>query len=156
MTAEALVPPSLPFDAQMPAAQVRERYAAMLREWADDAEPDELRLMREQFDMLTTAAELMEGRTPRQVRERARLLFRCDDCGGRAVAWVVVTQGRPLFIGEAGKGRAVVLALDVSGWAAPTFRCRKRAHRLTSEQVAQVSRHAGGPAEIRLTHTDMP
>lgn len=76
------------------------------------------------FDTFDALRRASAGRTHADIRSAASLTVRCDDCGGRAVAWVVWVDGRPLFIGDRGAGIASVLLLDVPGFAPPRFRCR--------------------------------
>jgi hypothetical protein len=110
---------------------------------------DERELMMAQADALETIEALSQLCPPPEMRKRAALIIRCEDCDGRAVAWVTWIQGRPLFVGEYGKDAVMVSLLDVELFAAPWFRCRKRSWRL---RAVEDLPGPGAPGVSRRVH----
>ncbi|GAA1911380.1 hypothetical protein GCM10009737_11010 [Nocardioides lentus] len=104
--------------------------------------------------MFEAAEALLEGRSPREVRKRASLLVRCQDCGGRVIAWVVWLQGRPLFLGEDSEpSYAVVSLLDDDNFAWPRYSCRRRSFQMGVEVHMSAIPAPGAPSvECRVRH----
>jgi hypothetical protein len=118
-------------------------------EATDDEDRD---LMMANALAIEAIAELTKLHPPAELRRRAALVIRCDDCAGRAVAWVAWIRGHPLFVGEHGQGKVMISLLDEDVFAAPTFRCRRASWRLLS--LDDLPGPGAAPATRRVTHSD--
>ncbi len=109
----------------------RTAYAREVAYYRAD-EPEHLTMAAAQNAMFEQAHSLLSGRTPREIRKTAAFVIRCNDCDGRAIAWIAWVGGRPLFMGNEDRGgkRAVVSLLDEPEFAAPDFCCRKATYKL--------------------------
>lgn len=151
MTYENVRPPSIRWNVNAKAwpesdFDQERRLVASLSDTAEDRE-----LLVGNVDTLEAIHRVTHGRPAGAFRSDAALVVRCDDCGGRSIAWVVWTAGRPLFIGDRGGGKASVALLDVAPFARPTFRCRKVRWSF-SWPLSDVPGQGARRAEVRVEH----
>lgn len=152
-----VLPPEMKWDVTPSSAEDSRRMNAEMVQWHREHQPEDLAVITTQAAIFEAADAALAGRSPREVRDAAVVVMRCDDCRGRAVGWLSWTSGRLLFMGNkdsAGKW-AVVALVEEEGWAAPDFACRRVTFRLGYDvPLVDIPGPGGVPVIWRLRHAD--
>ena len=134
-----------------------------LDEWIDGATPprsddaraaafaEQMRVFRVFIDRVLTDAEraeavavsaLASGLSERELRERAALVIRCQDCHGRVIAHVTWLDARPLLWTSQGRREPERSWLDDGTWGATAW-CRVREYVLHYAMLRAATPLAG-------------
>jgi len=111
--------------------------------------------MRANLDALAAFGDLAGSVSPAQLRKRAALVGRCDDCAGRWVAVVVWIRERPLLVGSnrGGEELMTTVYLDAEVFADGAGWCRQRQHRLGRAELMGATPGPGSPqVTVRVSH----
>lgn len=117
----------------------RRRDAAFAASHADDS--DAVRVS----DILDQVAQAPD------LRKRAELVIRCQDCNGLTIAHVTYVRERPMLWTRQPKGPGCRMWLDGTFWG-DVAHCRRREYALHAKDLLEYLATEDREREARLTH----